>query len=183
MCNAEPSYNPYKGSMVYMFNFSQNLKPKKKSNTKQVQDKQQTSNLPTNEQAEVSYINNTNSTNTINKLKEEQSKTSDVENLEEVPKQKKLRQKNKGKLPVLEEVLKYFEEQNFPELEANKFYNYFSSNGWLVGGKTPMKNWKAAAKNWMLNSLKYNGNNNNSKTSIQPQNLKTAIDKDYSEPL
>jgi len=76
-----------------MFNFSQNLKPKKKSNTKQVQDKQQTSNLPTNEQAEVSYINNTNSTNTINKLKEEQSKTSDVENLEEVPKQKKLRQK------------------------------------------------------------------------------------------
>jgi hypothetical protein len=46
-----------------------------------------------------------------------------------------------------------------------------------------MKNWKAAAKNWMLNSLKYNQNNNNSKTSIQPQNLKTSIDKDYSEPL
>ena len=107
-----------------------------------------------------------------------------------------MRQKNKSKechleqgreisnkIPKVDEVIKYFQEQNFPEIEANKFYNYFSSNGWLVGGKTPMKNWKAAAKNWMLNSLKYNGNNNNSKTSIQPQNLNTAIDKDYSEPL
>ena len=30
-------------------------------------------------------------------------------------------------------------------MEADKFYNYFSSNGWLVGGKTPMKDWRAAA--------------------------------------
>ena len=177
--------------------FFKTFEKKKKSYTKQVKDKQQTSNLPTNEQAEVSYINNTNSTNTINKLKEEeQSQNSDVENLEEVSKQKKLRQKNKSnechleqgreisnKIPKVDKVIKYFQEQNFPEIEANKFYNYFSSNGWLVGGKTPMKNWKAAAKNWMLNSLKYNGNKINSKTSIQPQNLNTSIDKDYSEPL
>ena len=30
----EPSYNPYKGSMVFMFNFSENLKPKKKTAAK-----------------------------------------------------------------------------------------------------------------------------------------------------
>ena len=180
----EPSYNPYKGSMVFMFNFSENLKPKKKSFNKQVKDKQQASNLPTTEQAEVSYINNTNSTNSINKLKEgEQSQNVRLENKEEVSKQKKLRQKNKSNVPVMEEVVQYFQEQNFPEIEANKFYNYFSSNGWLVGGKTPMKNWKAAAKNWMLNSIKFNNNNNQSKTAIQPQNLNTSIDKDYSEPL
>jgi hypothetical protein len=83
--------------------------------------------------------------------------------------------------PKEEEVLKYFQEQNFPEIEANKFYNYFSSNGWLVGGKTPMKNWKAAAKNWMINSEKYN--TNSSKKSIQPQNLNTSTNKNYSEPL
>jgi hypothetical protein len=86
-----------------------------------------------------------------------------------------------NKTPKIEEVKQYFLKQNFPDLEANKFYNYFSSNGWLVGGKTPMKNWKAAAKNWMINSEKYN--TNNSKKSIQPQNLNTSIDKDYSEPL
>ena len=180
----EPSYNPYKGSMVYMFNFSENLKPKKKSMNKQVKDKHQISNLPTTEQAEVSYINNTNSTNNIKSLKEgEQSQNSELENSEKVSKQKKLRQKNKRNEPILEEVIKYFQEQNFPEIEANKFFNYFSSNGWLVGGKTPMKNWKAAAKNWMLNSAKYSNNGNNSKAAIQPQNLNTAIDKDYSEPL
>ena len=193
----EPSYNPYKGSMVYMFNFSENLKPKKKSNTKQVKDKQQTSNSPTTGQAEVSYINNTNSINSINKLKEgEQSQNVRLENKEKVSKQKKLRQKNKSevchleqgqeisnKIPKIEEVIQYFMEQNFPEIEANKFYNYFSSNGWLIGGKTPMKNWKAAAKNWMLNSIKFNNNSKLSKTAIQPQNLNTSIDKDYSEPL
>lgn len=182
----EPSYNPYKGSMVFMFNFSDNLKPKSKSKkkliSKLVEDKQQTSNPPTTEQAVVSYINNTNSTNSINKLKEEeQSQNVRLENKEEVPKQKKLRQKNKSKVPVLEEVIQYFQEQNFPEIEANKFYNYFSSNGWLVGGKTPMKNWKAAAKNWMLNSVKYS--NNYSKNSIQPQNLSISTNKNYSEPL
>lgn len=187
----EPSYNPYKGSMVYMFNFSENLKPKKKSFNKQVKDKQMTSNLPTTEQAEVSYINNTNSINIIKSLKEgEQSRNSELENLDcnlersrEVSKQKKLRQKNKRNEPIIEEVIKYFQEQNYPEIEANKFYNYFSSNGWLVGGKTPMKNWKAAAKNWMINSVKYSTNNSIAKSQIQPQNLNTAIDKNYSEPL
>jgi len=180
----EPSYNPYKGSMVYMFNFSENLKPKKKSFNKQVKDKQETSNLPTTEQAEVSYINYTNSINNIKSLKEgEQSRNLELENLVEISKQKKLRKKNKRNVPILEEVMKYFQEQNFPEIEANKFFNYFSSNGWLVGGKTPMKNWKAAAKNWMLNSVKYSNNGNSSKAVIQPQNLNTAIDKNYSEPL
>ncbi|KOY53151.1 hypothetical protein I602_2711 [Polaribacter dokdonensis DSW-5] len=167
-----------------MFNFSENLKPKKKSFNKQVKDKQETSNLPTTEQAEVSYINYTNSINNIKSLKEgEQSRNLELENLVEISKQKKLRQKNKRNVPILEEVMKYFQEQNFPEIEANKFFNYFSSNGWLVGGKTPMKNWKAAAKNWMLNSVKYSNNGNSSKAVIQPQNLNTAIDKNYSEPL
>lgn len=197
----EPSYNPYKGSMVFMFNFSENLKPKKKSNAKQVKDKQQTSNLPTTEQEEVSYINNTNSTNNIKSLKvEEESPNSKSENLNcllersrEISKQKKLRQKNKDchlersrkvstNIPKIEEVISYFREQNFPEIEAEKFYNYFSSNGWLVGGKTPMKNWKAAAKNWMLNSVKY-VNENKTKQSINPKQLNTTINKNYSEPL
>lgn len=32
--------------------------------------------------------------------------------------------------------------------EGEKFFNYYESNGWKVG-KNPMKNWKAAAANWM----------------------------------
>lgn len=38
------------------------------------------------------------------------------------------------------------------ETEELFFFNYFESNGWLVGGKTKMKDWKAAARNWMLNA-------------------------------
>tara|TARA_R110001592_G_scaffold248753_2_gene511183 strand:+ start:187 stop:804 length:618 start_codon:yes stop_codon:yes gene_type:complete len=127
----EPSYNPYKGSMVHLFNFSENLKPKKKSFNKQVKGKQQTSSLPTIEQAEVSYINNTNSTSNIKSVKEEeQFHKSDLENVEEILKQKKLRQKNKRNVtssavedPKEEDVIEYFQEQSYPDIEANKFYN------------------------------------------------------------
>lgn len=83
-------------------------------------------------------------------------------------------------IPTLQEVTLFFNEKNFPEIEAQKFYNYFSSNGWLVGGKTPMVNWKAAAENWMLNFNKFNPND----TNVPKSNyLSTTTTKDYSEPL
>ena len=40
------------------------------------------------------------------------------------------------------------------KIEAEKFFNYYESNGWKVG-KNPMKNWKAAANNWITNTNKY----------------------------
>jgi hypothetical protein len=83
--------------------------------------------------------------------------------------------------PTIEDVKTYFLEQSFPEIEARKFFNYFSSNGWLVGGKTPMVDWKAAAQNWMINANKFNTNE-----QYQPnraKHLNTTIDKDYAEPL
>ena len=47
------------------------------------------------------------------------------------------------------------------KIEAEKFYNYYESNGWRVG-KNPMKNWKAAANNWITNSNTYaKGTTNN----------------------
>jgi hypothetical protein len=70
-------------------------------------------------------------------------------------------------------------ENNFPEIEAIKFFNYFSSNGWLVGGKTPMVNWQAAAENWILNAPKFISNEQPNRA----KHLNTGTDKDYSEPL
>ena len=47
------------------------------------------------------------------------------------------------------------------KIEAEKFVNYYESNGWKVG-KNPMKNWKAAANNWITNSNTYaKGTTNN----------------------
>ena len=82
-------------------------------------------------------------------------------------------------IPVLEEVLAYFQQQGFPEIEANKFFNYFQSVGWLVGGKITMTDWQAAARNWMLNAPKYATNERTDRT----KQLDTSVGKDYSEPL
>ena len=47
------------------------------------------------------------------------------------------------------------------KIEAEKFVNYYESNGWKVG-KNPMKNWKAAANNWITNLNTYaKGTSNN----------------------
>jgi hypothetical protein len=78
----------------------------------------------------------------------------------------------------LQEVQEYFASQKFPTVEAEKFYNYFQSNGWLVGGRTKMKDWKAAARNWMLNAQKFAG-------SVKPtaKHLHATTAKNYNEPL
>jgi len=35
------------------------------------------------------------------------------------------------------------------EVEAVKFFHHFESNGWMVGGKSPMHNWEAACRAWI----------------------------------
>lgn len=249
----EPSYNPFKGSHVFLFNFSDDLKPLPKSTrsnfkpvVEQVVGKSCTSSeistVQVDEQVVVPYINNTNITNNLNnlnslnldeqakKIEEKQfvfkdgnlkeEKSSAKKEKKEMPenvldekekfsspafadynaehtatcRQKGSAEKEKEKEittnlssraqprelnPNLEEVKTYFLQQNFPELEAQKFYNYFSSIGWLVGGKIPMIDWQAAANNWMLNAPKFISDERTDRT----KQLNTSTDKDYSEPL
>jgi hypothetical protein len=196
----EPSYNPFKGSHVFLFNFSDDLRPLPKSAssnfkpaTEQVVNKSytgaETSTEQVDEQALVPYINNTNITNNENNsnslnlgepAKKIEEDNLDLKNETQEEKEKKWREKKKeNREPTIEEVKSYFIENNFPELEAQKFYNYFSSNGWLVGGKTPMADWQAAARNWMLNAPKYTTHERTDRT----KHLDTSAGKDYSEPL
>jgi hypothetical protein len=212
--NYEPSYNPFKGSHVYLFNFSDDLKPIPKSEKatmpknepvfelvdEQVVNKlytgSGTSNETGTEQALVSYINNTNIPNISNDLKivnlDEQAKKFQIDDdflkivgIEE--KEKSSAKKEKEFLvtssavekPTIENVKVYFLEQHFPEIEAIKFFNYFSSNGWLVGGKTSMVDWQAAAQNWIINAPKFISN----EQSNRAKHLNTGTDKNYSEPL
>ena len=213
--NYEPSYNPFKGSHVYLFNFSDDLKPIPKSEktaipksepvfelvNEQVVNKlytgSGTSNETGTEQALVSYINNTNIPNNSNDLKivnlDKQAKKNEnddgfLKNVVVEKKEKSSAKKEKEFLvtssavekPTIENVKAYFLEQHFPEIEAIKFFNYFSSNGWLVGGKTPMVDWQAAAQNWILNAPKFISNE---PQSNRAKHLNTGTDKDYSEPL
>jgi hypothetical protein len=54
--------------------------------------------------------------------------------------------------------------------EAAKFFNYYEANGWKQG-RNPMKDWKASARNWMVNNSKFD-NSNNSKNIIQDERAK-----------
>ncbi|WP_148230048.1 hypothetical protein [Marivirga tractuosa] len=66
--------------------------------------------------------------------------------------------------PSKEELKPFFEQQTeeysiplrFAPVEVEKFYNYYSAKGWKVGSKSPMKDWKAAVRNWLLNFKKFN---------------------------
>jgi hypothetical protein len=88
-------------------------------------------------------------------------------------------------IPSLEMILEYFSFKESSQIEANKFFNYYSSIGWLIGGKTKMKDWKAAARNWMLNTAKFAANTQKSDYNSQPKpmHLHTETQKNYDEPL
>jgi hypothetical protein len=49
--------------------------------------------------------------------------------------------------PTVEDASAYFAELSMPASEAQRFVDYYTANGWKVG-KNPMKDWKAAARNW-----------------------------------
>jgi phage replication O-like protein O len=100
--------------------------------------------------------------------------------------QKKLLQKKEVfNRPTPEECKLYFTELGQPLIEADIFFDHFNSNGWKVGGKAPMKDWKAAIRNWCrrnkpkttsltkpqqatMNSLETLNANRNIKQSIRP---------------
>ena len=186
-----PSFNPFKGSLVYLFDMQ--------SSARLISSPDRTNIETSIEQALVPYINN------INILKENIEKDDTQPKNDIVLKVSKNRvkvveingekveQKNKtgkSKLkalfapPDLTAVREYFMEQNSTVVEAQKFFNYFQSNGWKVGGKAPMKNWQAAAGNWILNIPKFTAQ---PQLVVQKQPvpgiLNATTGKNYSEPL
>lgn len=77
-------------------------------------------------------------------------------------------------VPTQNEIYDHFLiKQTAPSLalrESEKFFNYYESNGWIVG-RAKMKNWKAAATNWINRSGEYERQQNNSK-----QDSKSILD-------
>lgn len=62
------------------------------------------------------------------------------------------------KKPTEEEVMEYgfaFFGDEFDVGEGQAFYDYFESNGWKVSGKSSMKDWQAALRNWHRNKEKF----------------------------
>lgn len=58
--------------------------------------------------------------------------------------------------PLLEEVSQYCQELQMPPEEAEKFSDYWSIRDWTIG-KQPIKDWKAAFRNWKRKYLEIGG--------------------------
>ena len=61
--------------------------------------------------------------------------------------------------PTLEDVQAYCKERN-NNVDAERFINYYTSNGWKVG-KNKMKDWKSAVRTWEKNNYSTSNNKNN----------------------
>ena len=60
------------------------------------------------------------------------------------------------KPPTVEEVTQYCAERG-NAVDPMRFVDYYTANGWMVG-KSKMKDWKAAVRNWENRDRKENGN-------------------------
>ncbi|ELY2017446.1 transcriptional regulator [Flavobacterium psychrophilum] len=202
-----PSYNPYSGTEVLMINFSegsnssQNIQDTTSSNNDQTTPifeptepkNEHVNGLVAEQVNEPPYIYNNKQTSKNNKNIDIDTSFQNFDDdlflkNETAEKEKSSAKKEKFVAPKLEQVKEYFKFQNFTEFEAERFFNYYSSIGWLIGGKTKMKDWQAAARNWMLNTPKFSVNLPNpstQKANPQPRayNLNATIDKNYAEPL
>lgn len=144
----EPSFNPIRGSLIYLFNFE--------TGNEQVSESRRTKIETASRQVEEPYINIEN--NTKHKTRETALAEATDENFER---------------STLDEAVEFFTSHGSTKLEAEKFFNHFESNGWKVGGRSSMKNWRAAAKKWMLNASSF--------SKVLRQELNS--EKNYAEPL
>ena len=167
-----PSYNPMRGSWVYMLNFDHESDKADNPDTytviREVIDKHKIGNKHGPREVVVPYINNRNNTNNTNEGGETHARPQSSDSnlaVEKIP-------------ASLQAVKDFFREENFPVLEAEKFYNHFQSNGWQVAGKTPMQDWKASARSWILKMPNYSQRTG---TGSQPDQSLNNVN--YDEPL
>ena len=156
----KPSNNPCRGSLVNMYRFdtsTDNSSNKGDNTTPVIAVRPSLNNININKQ-----LNNTNiGSDNLKVVTQSKSKKEIF-----IP-------------PSFDAVVIFFFVINKTDLEAQKFFNHFESNGWLVGGKAKMKNWHAAARNWILNSDKFQSGIQQKK----PGDIAVNQNKDYSVPL
>jgi hypothetical protein len=203
-----PSFNPYSGTSITVHNFSEGYKAKsddnaltcsKNESTRSKNDRTSSKNEQPIGQAteqvngQLYIYNNKTYKNNINNIE----RTPEFEILDdnlilENPEKNKRKEKSSAKKekdkavnsneverPPLELTKEYFKFQEYSEFEAERFFNYYSSNGWLIGGKTKMKD-------WMMNTNKFNAKmppNIPVKEQTRAYNLHAETEKNYAEPL
>jgi hypothetical protein len=82
------------------------------------------------------------------------------------------------------EILSFFKKENWPQIEAEKFFNHYQGIGWKIGGKIKIVDWQATAQNWMLKFKEIQTEKNTFLPPVQNKdNLHTNRNKNYNQPL
>jgi len=176
-----PSYNPFKGSTISFF----------PENPIQASLPSEPVQILTTRPPNEPYIDSNTISNHVNSKyllidREKNDKQKSVASRNEPVSLPKISenspQEEKSIPPFPREVESFFLTEKSTEQEAQRFINHYTANGWLVGGKSPMKDWKASAKNWISNSINFNSNTNYGKPN-RAQQLNANTRKNYFEPL
>ncbi|WP_276499373.1 hypothetical protein [Pontibacter litorisediminis] len=180
-----PSYNHFRGSLVYMLGLEEEQQRQGKICTG--------TGLELNpgciggRQEEGPSLNKTNLLNSLNNSKEgagARAGQSNSENEQEAAsresKEKACAEKEKKVIqalapPNLQEVQHFFQACGYREVEAQRFFHHYSANGWMVGSQ-PMQDWQAAARKWACNVFSQQQDNPVSEKGHQQA-------KDYAAPL
>ncbi len=175
----KPSFNPYEGSEVILPDLSSSIKNETSSNFAPRESNNELVKPETRLNFERTELKNSQLDEQVhiynNKTLENNIKTIYI------PQKKIEENKSEFIAPAIELIRAFFQEKKVSTIEAEKYFNYYSSNGWKVGGKTPMKDWQAAARNWILNLDKFK--TNKLSNQLSPKNLNISNNKDYAEPL
>lgn len=109
---------------------------------------------------------------TMAKMAKDKEEDKDKDKEEDVKKESKKKKAAAFVPPTLEEVKAYCAERG-NKVDAERFYDYYTSNGWQVG-KNKMKDWKAAVRTWEKNSYAELENKTSSKGQIVSRELKAT---------
>ncbi len=87
-------------------------------------------------------------------------------------------------IPPLEHVKIYFDVRGSNETEAEKFFNHYEALGWVNSSGTPIQDWRASARNWIINIPKFNQKQTtHTYTPPAGQNSKFKHQNNQNEPL
>lgn len=78
--------------------------------------------------------------------------------------------------PTIEAVTVYMARIMVSAQEAQKFYDFYTAKGWMVGS-AHMKNWQAACRNWKANQGNFEGKKNGNRNN-QPQHRGVSYEAD-----
>ncbi len=107
-------------------------------------------------------------------------RSTDDEQVKESKVKKSKVKKSNFKPPELIEVQEYMMEYTGNDSQAERFVDFYESKGWYVG-KNKMKDWKAAARNWLRSDKPKN--NDYATDGLDTEKFKEQFDRIYSQKL